>query len=485
MAEPKVEQTNKPASYKRIILCADGTWLNSDSGQKAVPSNVAKLARAISRTGIDKNGDTVEQIVLYHPGLGTGDLPFQAAIYGGLGWGLDNDVCQIYDFISNNYDRNAGDELFFFGFSRGAFTARSVAGLVTDIGILSPVNMKYFPAMWREYRRNTSGQPFSKTKWFRDHKSQLDFTDIKIKVIGVWDTVGALGIPNWPLVELSAKLGYPLNKQYAFHNTRVSPNVDYAFQALAMDEKRLTFPPTLWHKSENSPAKRLEQCWFPGVHGNIGGQGDFWHAFGDHEEIGDNTFAWMVDNLSQMLTFDKDAITDLVHEHSKALDGIKPTNGWGCGPIIDNFTGLQGAFFRLLGRQDRTPGEYPRDPGDGTDGATNEFFHPTVRMRRYKVTKWNPPPLQGYELQEPDANTGWKWSKDGKRPVPEYEMKTNKTMSLAVQDPYDRKKIRFVTGESLSRKLCPTDILSDLDRDNANASRAEQNSSGPGVFHLS
>jgi uncharacterized protein (DUF2235 family) len=77
-----VERTNKPASYKRIILCSDGTWLESDMGDKTVPSNVAKLARAISRNGIDKDGNTVEQIVLYHPGLGTGDLPFQKAIYG-------------------------------------------------------------------------------------------------------------------------------------------------------------------------------------------------------------------------------------------------------------------------------------------------------------------------------------------------------------------------------------------------------------------
>lgn len=71
-------------------------------------------------------------------------------------------------------------------------------------------------------------------------------------------------------------------------------DVDYAFQALALDEQRLTFSPTLWHKTENSPAKDLQQCWFPGVHGNIGGQAEFWRELGDHEEIGDNTFAWMV-----------------------------------------------------------------------------------------------------------------------------------------------------------------------------------------------
>lgn len=76
------QQTPKLASYKRIILCADGTWLASDQGDKSVPSNVAKIARAIATSGPDSEGNIVKQIVLYHSGLGTGDLPFQKAIYG-------------------------------------------------------------------------------------------------------------------------------------------------------------------------------------------------------------------------------------------------------------------------------------------------------------------------------------------------------------------------------------------------------------------
>ncbi|EGP85565.1 uncharacterized protein MYCGRDRAFT_30969, partial [Zymoseptoria tritici IPO323] len=138
---------------KRIILCADGTWLASDLGDKSVPSSVAKLARAISPNGLDDQGRIIKQIVSYHSGVGSGDLPFQKAIAvlsGGIGWGLDADVTQIYDFISNNYQ--PGDELFFFGYSRGAFTVRSVAGLVSNIGVLSSTNMSHFPEMWRAYR---------------------------------------------------------------------------------------------------------------------------------------------------------------------------------------------------------------------------------------------------------------------------------------------------------------------------------------------
>ncbi|KAM0080227.1 hypothetical protein ACKRZS_007618 [Fusarium odoratissimum] len=184
------EETPKLASYKRIILCSDGTWLASDTGDNSTPSNVAKLARAVANNGPDAKGNIVKQIVSYHSGLGSGDLPFQKAIYGSFGWGLDIEVSQIYDFISNNYE--PGDELFFFGFSRGAFTVRSVAGLVCDVGVLSAVHMSRFTEMWEAYRANTSGEPFRNSAWYRNNKEELGLMDVRVKVVGVWDTVGAL-----------------------------------------------------------------------------------------------------------------------------------------------------------------------------------------------------------------------------------------------------------------------------------------------------
>uniref|UniRef100_A0A0D2YKL4 T6SS Phospholipase effector Tle1-like catalytic domain-containing protein n=1 Tax=Fusarium oxysporum (strain Fo5176) TaxID=660025 RepID=A0A0D2YKL4_FUSOF len=367
-----------------------------------MPSNVAKLARAVANSGPDDEGNLVKQIVSYHSNLGSGDLPFQKAIYGGFGWGLDIDVAQIYDFISNNYE--PGDELFFFGFSRGAFTVRSVAGLVCDVGVLSAVHMSRFAEMWSVYRSNTSGEPFRKSAWYLDNKEELGLTDVRVKVVGVWDTVGALGIPEWPVVDWAAKVGLPINKQYAFHNTNVSKN--YAFQALAIDEKRLTFSPTLWHKTADGPAKDLQQCWFPGVHGNIG--------------------------------------------------------GWGCGPIVDNFSGLQGLFFWLLGKKDRAPGTYPRDPGDGTSGATNEYFHPITRIRKDNLN-YNPVSLQGYAIERPDGSEGWKWVKRGVQSIPEYVMRPEKKMSVAYEE---SGRVKYRVKESLSRLLCPESILLDLDRDN-------------------
>ena len=211
------QKTPKLASYKRIILCSDGTWLASDMGNKSVSSNVAKLARAVANSGPDAEGNLVKQIVSYHSGLGSGDLPLQKAIYGeifklrssfspfsfetdtdlllglstgAIGCGLDTDVCQIYDFISNNYE--PGDELFFFGFSRGAFTVRSVAGLVCNVGVLLAEHMSRFPEMWKAYRAHTSGERFSQSAWYRDNKKELGLKEVRVKVVGVWDTVGAL-----------------------------------------------------------------------------------------------------------------------------------------------------------------------------------------------------------------------------------------------------------------------------------------------------
>ncbi|KAJ5974165.1 hypothetical protein N7481_011375 [Penicillium waksmanii] len=455
------QQPSKLASYKRIILCADGTWLASDQGDNSVPSNVAKVARAIATSGPDADGTIVKQIVSYHSGLGSGDLPFQKAIYGGIGWGLDVDVCQIYDFISNNYV--PGDELFFFGFSRGAFTVRSVAGLVCDVGVLSAVHMSHFADMWKAYRENTDGEPFEKTTWYQQNKDKLRLTeDLRIKVVGVWDTVGALGIPEWPLVKLATKAGIAINKQEAFHNTNLAKNLDYAFQALAIDERRITFPPTLWHKTPDAPAKDLQQCWFPGVHSNIGGQAADPRTAGDHEEIGDITLAWMMDNLSGMLTFEGAAINELIKQHQDALaennaqNNIK--NGWGCGPIVSNFSGLQGAFFGILGKQDRTPGNYPPVAGDGIGGATNEYFHPIVRIRKSILSNYNPASLHGYSFEESDGEAGWRWVREGVPAVPEYVMRPERKMSVMNEKGYK-------TMPSLSRLLCPTEVLADLDRD--------------------
>jgi hypothetical protein len=169
-----------------------------------------------------------------------------------------------------------------------------------------------------------------------------------------------------------------------------------------------------------------------------------------------------VDNLSNMLTFEDAAIKILIKEHHRALNSINIPSGWGCGPIVDNFSGLQGLFFWLLGKKDREPGSYPRDPGDGTSGATNEYFHPITRIRK-EILGYNPMPLRGYSIERPHGSAGWKWVKSGVQSIPEYVMHPEKKMSVAYEE---NGRVKYRVESSLSRLLCPENILLDLDRDN-------------------
>jgi hypothetical protein len=172
---------------------------------------------------------------------------------------------------------------------------------------------------------------------------------------------------------------------------------------------------------------------------------------------------FQVDSLSGMLSFEYAGINMIIEGHRRALNANTINNGWGCGPIVDNFSGLEGAFFWLLGRQDRTPGDYPRDPGDGIAGSTNETFHPITRIRRSKISKYHPPSLRGWSLEEPSDTSGWKWMKQGVQEVPEYVMHPSKVMSMAYEE---GGLVKFRVEESLSRRLCPKNVLLDLDRDN-------------------
>ncbi|KAL5041616.1 hypothetical protein BDW71DRAFT_211952 [Aspergillus fruticulosus] len=443
------------SNKKRIILCADGTWEASDQGDKSHPSNVAKIARAIATTGREKDpktGNNIElkQVVFYQSGLGSGDLPLQRFVAGSFGWGLEDDVCQIYEFISNNYD--SGDELFFFGFSRGAYTVRSVAGLVSDVGVLSADQMSSFPGLWEAYRKNTGGKAFTDTDWYKDPKNRgkLRKEDVTIKVVGVWDTVGALGIPEWRLVQWAETVGFSVNKKYRFHNTRLSNNIEYAFQALALDERRFAFPPALWFKRDGGgPRKALSQCWFPGVHGNIGGSCE--------EPIGANTFAWMA--IGDKLTFEKSVIDKFVADY-KELCG-KTEVPWGCWSIDNRWEPL-----KLLGEKHRTPGEYKDRAVDEKNPSapasdTQETFHSMVRWRKDQLDKWRPGSLADF-IERPDSAHKWWWLKDNVKDIPEDSTISVTGDTMVVAYPQNG-TVGYEDRGSLSRELCPEDIRAKLE----------------------
>jgi type VI secretion system (T6SS) phospholipase Tle1-like effector len=188
---------------------------------------VALLARAIH--GSQQTGGVL-QIVLYLRGVGTTGLKLDTVIEGVTGIGVDDNIRSAYQFIAQNY--LPGDEIYLFGFSRGAFTARSLAGLISACGILFRQSLGALPAAWAYYR---SPKPHSPLAFATTYKAQCHL-DPSITFLGVWDTVGSLGIPG-SLLAASNKA------KFAFHDTNPSPLVERAVQALAIDEHRRDFTP--------------------------------------------------------------------------------------------------------------------------------------------------------------------------------------------------------------------------------------------------
>lgn len=236
---------------KRIVVCADGTWNRPEKDlDQDRPTNVLKLARAIKPVGQQQTA----QQVFYDWGIGS----YYDPIVGGVtGKGINKNIMDDYRYIVQNY--SPGDEVFLFGFSRGAYTVRSLCGLINNCGILKRPDARLIQAAFDHYKKpgkayHPDGQ---KSLQFRSRHSHASR---KIKFVGVWETVGALGIPF-------SFLGL-LDKHDEFYDTKIGPNVAIARHALAIDEQRSDFEPTLWKPQAGTD---LQQVWFPGVHGSVGG----------------------------------------------------------------------------------------------------------------------------------------------------------------------------------------------------------------------
>ncbi|WP_338930469.1 DUF2235 domain-containing protein [Streptomyces netropsis] len=281
---------------KRLIVCCDGTWNLADQLSK---TNVTKVALAVRPRAAG-----VEQRVYYHSGVGT--RRWERLRGGAFGMGLSGNVMDAYRFLVSDYE--PGDELFLFGFSRGAFTARSLAGLVRNSGILRRGNVDRIMDAWALYRDRLEKPSGTASTLFRRtyaHETEIQF-------IGVWDTVGALGIPlpgaggtpnNGPWWRKPVDLA---NRRWGFHDTELSSWVKGAFHALAVDEQRTPFRPTLWHQKPGAAenGQELKQVWFTGSHSQVGG--------GDKETaLSDITLLWMVAQAHRYgLEFDTEALSE-------------------------------------------------------------------------------------------------------------------------------------------------------------------------------
>jgi uncharacterized protein (DUF2235 family) len=244
---------------KRIVFCADGTWDDTDSA-----TNVYLMNQALKAA-------PGKQQVLYNDGVGADRLPIEKLVGGAFGIGLFERVKRGYGDIALAYDQ--GDEVVLFGFSRGAYTARSIAGMITAVGLPTrPLTDDFVDVAFQAYRDKTQRAALVASL------ARYGMDPAKVAMLGVWDTVGSLGIPS--VFGLSDPL------LYGFLDTSLHPNVVNAYQALAIDEHRLQFPPTLW-TSAPAPGQTIEQVWFAGVHSDVGGSYP-------ETSLSDITLSWMM-----------------------------------------------------------------------------------------------------------------------------------------------------------------------------------------------
>lgn len=236
---------------KRIVICADGTWNRPEEDlAKDFPTNVLRLARAIQPVA----PDGVTQQVFYDWGIGSYHNQFVA---GATGKGLHKNIMDGYRYIVQNY--SPGDEVFLFGFSRGAYTVRSLCGLINNCGYLKRPDARLIQQAFEIYKRpgadyHPEGIKSQEFRATHCHPSR------EVAFVGVWDTVGAMGIPI-------SFLGLFRDKD-EFYDTKIGRNVRAARHALAVDELREDFEPTIW---SHRPGLDLKQVWFAGAHSDVGG----------------------------------------------------------------------------------------------------------------------------------------------------------------------------------------------------------------------
>lgn len=288
---------------KRLVFCFDGSWnrLNTDC-----PTNVVLLAESVRPTA----RDGTSQIVYYDEGVGTARRDtFRGGI---LGAGLLVNLREAYRFLIFNFEPE--DEIFVFGFSRGAFTARSFAGFIRHVGVLDINSASQIDAALDLYKAALSkdGDDHPRTMKFRadysakacvsEHDRQWRYNNVEgfnpaavpileIKYVGVWDTVGSLG---WPNLIPGSKW---FNRKLGFHDVRLTSKVQSARHALALDERRKPFRPTVWNnvaelnvdagKNHYDPEAPYQQRWFPGVHGAVGGGGQ-------SRALSDGALSWIL-----------------------------------------------------------------------------------------------------------------------------------------------------------------------------------------------
>ena len=308
---------------KRIVILIDGTW---DKEGTTGNTNVAKLDVNALIKRRAANG-TVQR-VRYHDGVGAyGDI-FKKILGGAIGLGLKKIVLDCYGFLVDDYE--AGDAIYILGFSRGAYAARALAGLIGASGIARRPSADLFEIAWQHYRVSPASrqQPQSANWVDRNRIAKYEstaqgnsFHDTRsIKCVAVWDTVGSYGIPaGFGLAPLARYVALIF---LGFHDTSFGEHIDIGLHAVAVDEHRRPFVPTFWTiEKGRQPRGHVEQTWFAGAHRNVGG------GYPD-SGLSDLALIWMIARVG--------ALTGLEFDVSSVRSNTKPNIG---GSVVDSTKG--------------------------------------------------------------------------------------------------------------------------------------------------
>jgi len=339
---------------KRLAIFLDGTWntLNNNT-------NVWRLKSLTA--------ETADQRVYYSQGVGT--QRGEAARGGITGYGIDDEIIEAYTWLIQNFDD--GDEIFIFGFSRGAYTARSLSGLICKCGVLklgAPLSIEQLYARYRLYDATTIktllASGLSKDASIEEQWLVKYSRPTKVKFLGVWDTVGSLGLP---LGSAAAKV-----HKYRFLDTHLRLDNETAFHALALDEHRHNFEPTFWTRTVRTgqagapdrPIERVEQRWFVGAHANVGGG----YA---SDPLAQRPLKWLMDKAAGLgLVFRDRVVIDTTQ--------VAP-------PITDSYREFAHGFYRFFSQPFHRPVGIPSEQGTlGTTTRINETIDGSV-FERWQV----------------------------------------------------------------------------------------------------
>ncbi len=344
---------------RNLVVCADGTWNTPEQETEGVPTptNVVRLFNALAA----EDADGSPQPRYYHPGVGSDGSRLSRFLGGTLGAGLGKNIMSAYRWLADQYEPD--DRIYLFGFSRGAYTVRSLAGMIALCGLLNSHGLsesEVWERVERVYDRGYRGREPA-AKWGQGVTFHLNAQGEPpdIYFLGVWDTVGALGVPNY--LELFNLLDD--TSKYSFHDTRLNRKTLNARQALALDENRASFSPTLWSDIADRP--HVKQVWFPGNHGDVGG---------GHPKTGlsDGGLKWMVDEARDLgLAFDPVMCAQVTPNPHDVLHNS-----------------LQGVWAKLRSQPRNCPAVTPANGGTLVHpSALERQAHPPITQASYRPTR--------------------------------------------------------------------------------------------------